>query len=187
TYVDATFQNALTVQSPFNPFADANGNIFVIPGDHIPGIPNFRFKLGGEYRIIDPWLFGADLNVIGSQWLIGDQSKQNPKLPAYWVVNLHSSYKLTENIEVFGLVPNLFNKHYAVAGTFFETDSYPYLNLTDPRTFVPGIPFAAYVGVRGTQPSGGHAFAVNTLPPIVTKAAPVSSADSTLAAVDWTG
>src|SRR5262249_42172873 len=36
TYVDATFQNALTVQSPFNPFADANGNIFVVPGDHIP-------------------------------------------------------------------------------------------------------------------------------------------------------
>src|SRR5262249_29376576 len=37
TFVDATFQNALTVQSPFNPFADANGNIFVVPGDHIPG------------------------------------------------------------------------------------------------------------------------------------------------------
>jgi hypothetical protein len=44
TYVDATFQNALTLQSPFNPFADANGNIFVVPGDHIPGIPDFRFK-----------------------------------------------------------------------------------------------------------------------------------------------
>jgi iron complex outermembrane recepter protein len=185
TYVDATFQNALTVQSPFNPFADANGNIFVVPGDHVPGIPNFRFKLGSEHRITDPWLFGADLNIIGSQWLIGDQSNQNPKLPAYWVVNLHSSYKLTENIEVFGLVRNLFNKHYAVAGTFFETDSYPYLNLTDPRTFVPGIPFAVYVGVRGTLPSGGPA--ANTLRPIVTKAAPVGSADTPLPAVDWTG
>jgi iron complex outermembrane receptor protein len=108
TYVDATFQNALTVQSPFNPFADANGNIFVVPGDHIPGIPDFRFKLGGEYQITNPWKFGADLNVIGSQWLVGDQSNQNPKLPAYWVVNLHSSYKITENVEVFGLVRNLF-------------------------------------------------------------------------------
>ena len=145
TYVDATFQNALTLQSPFNPFADANGNIFVVPGDHIPGIPDFRFKLGGEYRITDPWLFGADLNVIGSQWLIGDQSNQNPKLPAYWVVNLHSSYKVTENIEVFGLVRNLFNQHYAVLGTFFDVTSYPYLGLTDPRTFVPGIPFAGYL------------------------------------------
>ena len=152
TYVDATFQNALTLQSPFNPFADANGNIFVVPGDHIPGIPDFRFKLGGEYQITNPWKFGADLNVIGSQWLVGDQSNQNPKLPAYWVVNLHSSYKVTENVEVFGLVRNLFNQHYAVFGTFFDVNSYPYLNLTDPRTFVPGMPFAAYVGVRGTIP-----------------------------------
>src|SRR5262249_22060455 len=102
--------------------------------------PDFRFKLGGEYRITNPWLFGADLNVIGSQWLIGDQSNQNPKLPAYWVVNLHSSYKVSENIEVSGLVRNLFNQHYAVLGTFFDVNSYPYLNLTDPRTLVPGIP-----------------------------------------------
>ena len=102
------------MQSPFNPFADANGNIFVVPGDHIPGIPNFRFKLGGEYQITNPWKFGADLNVIGSQWLVGDQSNQNPKLPAYWVVNLHSSYKVTENVEVFGLVRNLFDQHYSV-------------------------------------------------------------------------
>jgi iron complex outermembrane recepter protein len=187
TYVDATFRNALTVQSPFNPFADADGNIFVVPGDHIPGIPDFRFKLGGEYQVTDPWLFGADLNIIGSQWLIGDQSNQNPKLPAYWVVNLHSSYKISENIEVFGLIRNLFNQHYAVAGTFFETDSYPYLNLTDPRTFVPGIPFAAYVGVRGTLPSAGPVFAADTSRPIVTKVAPVSWSSTILAGVNWTG
>ena len=36
TFVDATFQNALTLQSPFNPFADANGNIFVVSGDIYP-------------------------------------------------------------------------------------------------------------------------------------------------------
>ena len=186
TYVDATFQNALTVQSPFNPFADANGNIFVVPGDHIPGIPDFRFKLGGEYRITNPWLFGADLNVIGSQWLVGDQSNQNPKLPAYWVVNLHSSYKVTENVEVFGLVRNLFNQHYAVLGTFFDVTSYPYLNLTDPRTFVPGIPFAGYLGVRGTFPTTGPAFA-NASPPLVTKTSPIAWTEATSPAVSWTG
>ena len=188
TTVDATFQTPLTLQSPFNPFADANGNIFVVPGDHLTGIPNFRFKLGGEYQITDPWKFGADLNVIGSQWLVGDESNQNPKLPAYWVVNLHSSYKISDNAEVFGLVRNLFNQHYAVSGTFFETDSFPYLNLTNPRTLIPGIPFAAYVGVRGTLPSVGSAFAADTLRPIVTKAAPVSWADTTSSAVvNWTG
>jgi outer membrane immunogenic protein len=84
---------------------------------------------------------------------------------------------------VFGLVRNLFNQHYAVSGTFFQTDLFPYLNLTDPRTFIPGIPFAAYVGVRGTLPPEGPAFADYTSRPIFTKAPPAGIAS----AIDWTG
>jgi iron complex outermembrane recepter protein len=186
TYVDATFQNALTLQSPFNPFADANGNIFVVPGDHLTGIPNFRFKVGAEYQVTNPWKVGADLNVIGSQWIVGDESNQNPKMPAYWVVNLHSSYKITENVEVFGLVRNLFDQHYYVFGTFFDVTSFPYLNLTDPRTFVPGIPFAAYLGVRGTLPSGGVVFA-DASPPVLTKTPPVGWSGTPASSADWTG
>ncbi len=64
------------------------------------------------------------------------------------VVNLHSSYQLTKNLEIFGLVRNLFDQHYYVYGTFFDVGEVPYLNLTDPRTFVPGIPFAAYDASR---------------------------------------
>lgn len=150
TSVDATFRNSLTLSSPFNPFADANGNIFVVPGNHLAGIPDYRFKLGGEYRITDPWKFGADLNVFGSQYLVGDESNQNPKIPAYWVVNLHSSYKVSDHLELFGLVKNLFDRHYYAYGTFFDVSSFPYLNLNDPRTFVPGMPFAAYAGLRAT-------------------------------------
>ncbi|HEY7298169.1 MAG TPA: TonB-dependent receptor [Xanthobacteraceae bacterium] len=185
TYVDATFLNPLTLSSPFNPFADANGNISVLPGDHLAGIPDFRFKLGGEYQITDAWKLGADLNVIGSQWIVGDESNQNPKIPTYWVVNLHSSYKISANLEAFGLVRNLFDRHYYVYGTFFETDSFPYLNLTDPRTFVPGIPFAVYVGLKGTLPSTGAAFA-NAAPPLYTKAPP-SSSTTISPVIDWTG
>ncbi len=179
TYVDATFRNALTLGSPFNPFADANGNIFVVPGDHLPGIPNFRFKAGAEYQITKPWKFGADLVVIGSQWLVGDDSNQNPKIPASWVVNLHSSYKITDNFEVFGLVRNVFDRHYYVLGTFFDVTSYPYLGLTDPRTFVPGMPFAAYIGLRGTMPTTGGAVS-----PVITKA---PSSVLSPSAVNWTG
>ena len=62
-------------------------------------------------------------------------------------MNLHSSYKVTKNVEVFGLVRNLFNQHYFTQGTFFQTNALPYLNLTDPRTFLPGMPLAVYAGV----------------------------------------
>ena len=150
TYVDATFESALTLSSPNNPYADANGNIYVVPGDHLAGIPDYRLKAGFDYQITDPWKFGADLNVVGSQWLVGDESNQNPKVPAYWTVNLHSSYQLSKHVELFALMKNLFDQHYYVFGTFFDPTDFPYLNLTDPRTFVPGMPLAAYVGVRGT-------------------------------------
>jgi iron complex outermembrane receptor protein len=150
TTVDATYQSAITLASPFNPFADPSGNIFVVPGDHIPAVPDYRLKAGTEYSPIDAWKVGADVNVIGSQYLIGDNANQNPKVPAYWVVNLHSSYKVTSNVEVFGLVQNLFNQHYYAAGGFFNTTGIAALTFTDPRTFLPGMPLAGYAGVRAT-------------------------------------
>jgi iron complex outermembrane recepter protein len=156
TFVDATYRDAITISSPNNPAADADGNIHVVPGDHIPGIPAHRFKAGAEYNVTDRWKIGADLNVVGSQWLIHDDSNLNSKVPAYWVVNLHSSYQINKTFEVFGLINNLFNQHYYAAGTFFDKEGFVsanpananFLALNDPRTFVPGMPFAAYAGVR---------------------------------------
>ena len=147
TFVDATYQSALTLSSPNNPAAD-NGNIFVIPGDHIPAAPQHRFKAGIEYAVTDAWKLGADVNAFGSQYLIGDQANQNPKVPPYAVVNLHGSYQVNKNLEAFAMVQNLFNQHYYTTGTFFSTASIPFLNLTDPRMFVPGMPLAAYAGMR---------------------------------------
>ncbi len=129
---------------------DSPSQVSRLPGDHLTGIPYYRFKLGAEYQITDPWRLGADLNVIGSQYLVGDESNQNPQVPAYWVANLHTSYKLSDHFELFGQVKNLFDQHYYVYGTFFQTSSFPYLNLTDPRTFLPGMPFAACAGIRAT-------------------------------------
>jgi iron complex outermembrane recepter protein len=155
TFIDATYQTAMVLQSPNNPVADASGNIQVLPGNHIPGLPSQRFKAGAEYTITDAWTLGADFNFIGSQYLIHDDSNQNPKVPAYWVVNLHTSYQLTKEVELFGLVQNLFNQHYYAVGTFFNTAGFNttgggpnFLALNDPRTFVPGMPFAAYAGIK---------------------------------------
>ena len=158
TFVDATYRTPLTISSPNNPAADADGNIFVVPGDRIPGIPAHRFKAGAEYNITDPWKLGADLNVVGSQYFIHDDSNQFSKVPAYWVVNLHSSYQVTKNVEVFGLIQNLFNTHYYATGTFFQTGGFTnvgggtnlFANLTDPRTFLPGMPLALYAGIKAT-------------------------------------
>src|SRR4029077_1380714 len=96
TFVDATFQSPLTLSSPNNPQADANGNIFVSPGDQIPAVPQHRFKAGAEYAVTDAWKFGFDVNAVGSQYMVGDQANQNPKVPPYAVVNLHGSYQVNK-------------------------------------------------------------------------------------------
>jgi iron complex outermembrane receptor protein len=70
-------------------------------------------------------------------------------VPTYAVVNLHGSYQVTKNVELFGLVQNLLNQHYYTTGTFFDPGSVPAsLGLSDHRMYVPGMPLAAYAGVR---------------------------------------
>jgi iron complex outermembrane receptor protein len=158
TYVNAVYRSALIISSPNDPFADANGNIFVAPGDHMPGIPAQRFKAGVEYAVTDAWKFGADVSYTGTQWLIHDDNNLNPKVPAYAVVNLHGSYQVAKNIELFGLVNNLFNNHYYAAGTFFQTDGFNsnkfgapnFFVQNDPRTFLAAMPLAGYAGIRAT-------------------------------------
>ena len=163
TYVRATYQSDITLFSPNNPNAVTDPNnsdvsyVNVRPGDQIPGIPAHRFKAGVEYNVTDAWKVGADVNVVGSQWIIHDATNQRPKIPAYSVVHLHTSYQITPNIEVFGLINNVFNQHYYLSGAFYETGGFAsttrgvtnlMAQLSDPRTFVPGMPLAAYAGIR---------------------------------------
>jgi iron complex outermembrane recepter protein len=164
TFVDATYQSAGVLNSPNNPNAITDPNtgiqfVNVVPGDHIGGIPQHRFKAGAEYAVTDKWKVGADLNVVGSSYLVHDDTNVNPKVPAYAVLNLHTSYQLTPNVQLFGLINNALNQHYYLFGTFTDTGGFTPANntnlntlgvLTDPRAFVPGMPFAAYAGIKAT-------------------------------------
>jgi iron complex outermembrane receptor protein len=146
-YIAATFEDTLTLLSPGNPFA-VDGLITVRPGNVIPSIPAHRFKAGAEYALKEKWKVGADVIGVSGQYFRGDESNLNPMLPGYWLVNLRSSYQVTKDVEVFALVQNLFNRRYTTFGAFFETNEVPFLGLTDPRTVSPGVPLAAYAGVR---------------------------------------
>lgn len=152
SFIDATYQFTGDLSSPNNPFADANGNIHVMPGDRIPGIPQHQLKVGAEYLVTPKWKLGADVVAVGSQYFVGDDANQNQKLPAYWVANLHGSYEVNKDVTVFAVVNNLFNNKYALFGTFFDPSDVANakmpIALTDPRTEVPGQPFAIYGGIK---------------------------------------
>jgi iron complex outermembrane recepter protein len=149
--IDATFQSAITLSSPNNPSADAAGDIQVRPGDHLPGIPQHRLKLSADYAITDKWTFGGNVIVASDQYFFGDQSNQNPKLGGYYVVNLHSSYAITDNVELFVLVDNLFDRKYATFAIFGDVTKTPLpgvANPSDPRFESVSPPLSAFGGLR---------------------------------------
>src|SRR5579862_6831207 len=116
SYVAATFESSLLLHSPQNPDADANGDIQVRPGDTLPGIPAHRIKAGADYHVTHSWLIGGDFVYESSQYFYGDESNQLQPLPGYAVVNLHSRYELTGNVELFVDVTNVLNAGYATFG-----------------------------------------------------------------------
>lgn len=153
-FVDATFQSDITLPSPNNPSADG-GNIFVHPGDRLPGVPAHKFKAGFDYGLTPKWRFGADLIAATSQVFFGDESNQNKQLGGYAKVNLHTSYDITDNVQIYGLIDNLFDAHYGVYGTYFDwqgTDNsgaaLGSINFTDARTILPAPPITAYGGIK---------------------------------------
>jgi outer membrane receptor protein involved in Fe transport len=154
TFVDARFLDALQLGSN-SPFADANGNIQVMPGDKIPAVPRNRLKAGIDYAFTDQFRAGADVLYVGSQYFVGDASNQFVQLPSYAVVNLHASYQVTKNVQIYARADNIFNNLYATYGTFFDTGALPnFANggapFTDPRSLSPARPRAFYTGMKIT-------------------------------------
>ncbi len=65
SFLDATYQFTGDLPSPNNPMADPDGNVHVVPGDRIPGIPQHLVKMGVEYQPMPRFKLGADIVVVG--------------------------------------------------------------------------------------------------------------------------
>lgn len=171
TYTDATFDTDAIFPSPNHPgegtieCGDAGGGgddggpgkcYLVHKGDRLPGIPAHTFKAGFDYWMTRKWKVGADLVAASNQIFFGDEANLDRPLPGYAKVNLHTSYDVTDHVQIYGLFENLFDKNYSVYGTYFSVDDANDLsdvtgvtfNEKNPRTVVPAIPFAAYGGVK---------------------------------------
>ena len=153
-FLDARFLDALQLGSN-SPFADADGNIQVLPGNHIPRLPSHLVKASVEYAVTDVWKVGGDALFVSSQYFVGDGSNQFPKLPSYTVFNVHTSYQITKNFQIYCRVDNLFDNRYSTLGTFFDRGALPNFanggaEFTDPRSLSPARPRAFYVGLRAT-------------------------------------
>lgn len=148
SYLDATFRNAQTLSSN-SPSADANGLIYVRPGDRIPMNPASRLVLSGDFAITHSWRVGADLRFQSGEYLVGDESNQQPQLPGFTTVNVRTSYGVGNHFTLFGEIQNLLGRRYNTYGAFTELDGLPAdINLTNPRTYSPAPGRLFFIGLR---------------------------------------
>ncbi len=151
-YTDATFQSPLLLGSGSNPLADANGNIAVQPGDRIPGIPQHRGTAVVEYNLTDRWRVGGSAILQSDQYRFGDEANLTKPVGGYVVINVDTTYKITDHIALFGLVNNVTNRTYDTYGSFGPVAdiTFPHVpgGVSDPRTASPGSPIAGYGGLK---------------------------------------
>jgi len=133
---------------------------FLTEGDRLPGIPRHRFKAGIEYWMTKQWKVGTDLVAASNQPFYRNENAREPvelfnTLGGYTRVDLHTSYDITDNIQVYGLVKDLFNQKYGLYGTYYNAGEADEVSqaiggpaLSDARTISPSMPFAAYGGVK---------------------------------------
>ncbi len=160
--MDARFLDSLQVGSN-SPFADANGNVQISPGNRIPAIPRNRIKAGFDYAVTDAFKVGGDALFVSDQYFVGDESNQAQRLPSSTVFNAQASFQIDKRFQIYGRIDNIFDNRYATYGTFFDTGAVPNFNagpvanfanggvsFTDARSLSPARPRAFYVGLKAT-------------------------------------
>ena len=152
TYIDAIYLTTFQESSPFNPLADANGFIPITNGMPIAGIPKNTVKVGVDYALTDKWHVGADMVAASGQVLFGNENGALPQAPGYAVFGLHTSYQVAKQVQIYGLVQNLFDQRYYTGGALFDITELPNSapSLTNPTSLGPARPFAIYGGLRIT-------------------------------------
>jgi outer membrane receptor protein involved in Fe transport len=119
-------------------------------GDRLPGIPEHNIKIGADYAFTQKLSLGFTASYHSSQYFRGDEANVDKKIGHYKVVNLHGRYNLTDNLQFFAKVDNLFDSEYNTFGLYGEPDEAPGLDLEDPRFVGASSPRAGWIGFKLT-------------------------------------
>jgi outer membrane receptor protein involved in Fe transport len=157
TFLEATYQSSQVIEADSNS-SNSNalsgekgvtdgGLITILPGNHIPQVPQNIFKVYGDYHPLRKLGIDADFQFVGASYVRGNENNlHHPDgqyylgsgtSPDYGVVNLGTRYTFNSHFELFAQMNNLLNRHYYTAGQLATT---PY---DDSGNFI-ARPFAAY-------------------------------------------
>ena len=150
--VEATFESPLELpgNDEVNDATNEEGELEVQPGDRLAGIPRHSFKAGVGVGITSAWDIAIETVVSSSRIFLGDEGNDQEPLDGFAVANLRSAYRLTEQVELFVRVENLFDSEYETFGALaeLEVDLDEVPDAHDPRFVGPGAPRSGFAGVR---------------------------------------
>ena len=94
---------------------------------------------------------GTDVIWVGSQWYVAMTPTRTSRSRITGSPTCTALYQLTKELQLYGVVNNLFNRKFATFGTYFDPQSV--INAvsnppTDHRTVTPAQPLSVYVGLR---------------------------------------
>jgi len=165
SYVDATYQNDLTLLNEVNSnsFTDGGGNhvIQVRKGDRLANIPAHQLKVRLTYAVTPDWLVGTNVTAFSDRYMRGNENNShedqgnsigNGKIAGYAIVNLDTRYNIGNGWSVFGKAINVFDTQYNNGGmmgeTMFAANGTFDANGNPSGFLSPGAPRAGWLGVR---------------------------------------
>jgi outer membrane receptor protein involved in Fe transport len=155
SFLDATFQTDFAESSPNNSSADADGLIYVRPGDRLPTLPRNALRIRADWTH-GPFALGASILAIDSQYSRGNENNADPsgKVPGYALVALDGVWNLSPEWQLFARIDNLFNRtfqNFGILGAnYFRGPGNAFdAGLAGPEAFrAPGATFGAWIGVQ---------------------------------------
>jgi outer membrane receptor protein involved in Fe transport len=183
TFLQATYQSAEVIASDGNSSnsnalnglkgVTGGGLITILPGNHIPQVPQQMMKLYADYRPLSKLFLDADFNLIGESYVRGNENNLHQPDGQYYlgsgttwgfgVVNLGVRYKFKPHYELFAEINNLLNLHYYTAGQLAST---PYNN-DGNFSARPFPPYSAALGDQAVYPIRNATFVSPGSPIIV--------------------
>jgi outer membrane receptor protein involved in Fe transport len=97
---------------------------------------------------------------VSDQVFFGDEGNDNPPLDGYAKVDIRTSYNITENVQIYGLIDNLFDSRYGIFGAFFNVEAAnraasadpelgdDFFDEDNPRSITPAPPITFYGGLK---------------------------------------
>jgi iron complex outermembrane receptor protein len=129
---------------------EERGSLAVEPGDRLPGIPRHSFKTGIGIAITTTWNIDLETIVSSSRVFVGDEGNDQASLDGYGIANLRSTYRFTQNLEMFVRIENIFDTDYSTFGILAELEVHmtEAPDAEDPRFLGPGAPRSGFAGIQ---------------------------------------